>query len=78
MKEALKSILKLLRSNGDFLMQVSADVSALKIVVSSLGPEVQNALAKHIETERHTLAQQTAEYRKLLESLKATVYQIPN
>ena len=78
MKDALARILDLVVLNQEFLMQVSADVYALKVVVSKLDPEVYVALQKEIDAQRRMLEQTFAEQRRMIVSLQQTVSTIPN
>ena len=78
MKDALARILDLVVLNQEFLMQVSADVYALKVVVSKLDPEVYANLQKEIDAQRRMLEQTFAEQRRMIVSLQQTVSTIPN
>ena len=78
MKDALTNMLKVLIQNGVFLGQISADVSALKAVVSALGPEVRAALDEQIEAQRRTIQPIVEQQTMLLEALRLGVSQIPN
>ena len=78
MKDALQNILKNLMQNSIFLGQISADVSALKTVVSALGPDVQSALEKQIDVERRIVQPIVEQQQMLLEALRQGVSQISN
>ncbi len=51
-------------------MQVTADVNALKDVVSSLSPEIASALAQRVDAERHRLQQMTDTRLAMLQLLQ--------
>ena len=78
MKEALTNILSVLIQNGTFLMQVSADVSALKTVVAAFGPEAQKALEEQMDVERNRIQQQIEKQQMILEALRVGVSRILN
>jgi hypothetical protein len=78
MKDALNNILKVLMQNGAFLAQISADVSALKTVVSALGPEVRAALDEQVEAQRRKVEPIVQEQMMLLEVLRQGISRIPN
>jgi len=52
MKEAFTNLLNLINLEMTFLAQLAADVSALKTVVSALGPEVAAAMTEQVAAER--------------------------
>jgi hypothetical protein len=70
--EALRNLLSAFMQNSTFLAQVSADVSALKTVVSALGPEAKKALEEQIAIERDKTQQHVADIQMLLESLRSS------
>jgi hypothetical protein len=78
MRDTLQNILKSLVQNTIFLGQISADVSALKIVVSAFGPEARAALEKQIDVERRIVQPIVEEQQLLLEAMWLGISQISN
>ena len=64
-------MLEMLIRNAQFLAQISADVSALKTVVSRLGPEAQRLLEEQIAIERDKSQKAAESAMKLLDSLRS-------
>lgn len=56
-----------------FVAQISADVSALKTVVSALAPELRSALEEQAVAERHKIQQYVEEHQKTIEVLRSVI-----
>jgi len=56
-----------------FVAQISADVSALKTVVSALAPEVRSALEEQADAERHKIQQYVEEQRQTIAMLRSAI-----
>jgi hypothetical protein len=65
-------------SQHAFLAQVAADVSALKTVVSALGPEASAVLEQQVAVERDKYQHIVEDQRLMLEALRLGISQIPN
>jgi hypothetical protein len=78
MKDILINMLTTLDSQIVFVAQVSADVCALKSVVSALGPACQKALEEQTAVERRKFQKVVESQQKLLEALKQRISRIPN
>ncbi len=78
MKDALTNMLKVIMQNGVFLAQISADVAALKTVVSSLDPKIREALDAEVAARNDMLRPHVEEQRLMLEALRQGISQIPN
>jgi hypothetical protein len=78
MKDALTIMLTNLISQHAFLAQVAADVSALKTVVSALGPEASAVLEHQVAVERDKYQHIVEDQRLMLEALRLGISQIPN
>jgi hypothetical protein len=77
MKEAMINMLQNIINQGVFLAELSADVSALKIVVSSLDVSVRNALEKQVSVERGRIQQHIEAQRESLEMLRQLISRLP-
>lgn len=78
MKEALINIVSALSQQSAFLIQVAADVCALKTVVEALGPEAKAALDEQVAAERDRFQKQCEVQQKILEALRVAVSRMPN
>jgi len=78
MKDALKNMLTLMSQNNVFLCQVSADVSALRIFVSQLSPEVNAFLEKQMALERDKIQQQIENFQKEIVLLQIKISNLMN
>jgi hypothetical protein len=71
MNKGIRDMFEMLIRNAQFLAQISADVSALKTVVSRLGPEAQRLLEEQIAIERDKSQKAAESAMKLLDSLRS-------
>jgi predicted transcriptional regulator len=78
LKDALTNILTLCIQNSTFLAQVSADVSALKTVISALGPEARAALEEQLTVERDRIQKRLQELQIFGELLRSKISNMVN
>ncbi|MFZ3341468.1 MAG: hypothetical protein WA213_11335 [Terriglobales bacterium] len=71
--KAMNSLLVNFLQNTSFVAQISADVSALKSVVSALGPEVRSALEEQVALERSKMQQYIEDQQKTIAILKSGI-----
>lgn len=69
----MNSLLVNFLQNATFVAQISADVSALKSVVSALGPEVRSALEEQVALERNRIQQYVEDQQKTIAVLRSTI-----
>jgi hypothetical protein len=77
-KDSLINMLKTLDSQIAFVAQLAGDVSALKVVVSQMSPEVGKALAEQIKAQSDKFGKVVESQKMILEALRQGISKIPN
>jgi hypothetical protein len=75
--EALINMLELLGKQVIFVGELSADLHALRTVVSSLDPRIQKALEEQIGVERTKIQEYLENQRIVLAALRQLIASLP-
>lgn len=77
-KEAIINMLNLLGQTSGFVSELSADIAALKTVVSAFGPDAKKLLDEQLVLERNRIQPHVEKQKMLLEALRVGISQMPS
>jgi len=78
MNEILTTMLRLMHKQSALIFEATAEVAALRKVVSGLGPEVEKSITKQIVIERARISKSAAGMDVLTSALRTPVSEVRN